>query len=59
MNNPSPIPVPADAAAIAALSKKAAREANKLRNREVGHQLKMASLHRPMVTRSVPHARGR
>ncbi len=59
MNNPSPIQVPASVAALTGVKMKLAREANQLRNREVGHMLKAASLHRPMITRSVPHARGR
>ena len=59
MSNPSPIPIPANVADAAGLKMKLAREANMKRNREIGHMLKTASLHRPSITRSVPHVRGR
>ena len=38
---------------------KIARGAEKQHNREIGHMLKTASLHRPVITRSLPHSRGR
>ena len=59
MNNPSPVHAPANVVAAASMKMKLAREADKLRNREVGHMLKSTSLHRPTITRSVPHSRGR
>jgi len=59
MNNPDPVPAPAPVVATPALKAKLVRETGKQRNREVGHLLKSTSLHRPMITRSVPHARGR
>ena len=59
MNNPSPTPTPANIAVPDSLKRKIARDADKQRNREIGHMLKTASLHRPSIIRSVPHVRGR
>jgi hypothetical protein len=59
MNTPSPVPAPANVASTITLKTKLAREADRQRNREIGHLLKTASLHRPTINRSVPHARGR
>jgi hypothetical protein len=59
MNNPSPAQTPANLITAASMKLKIAREAEKQHNREVGHLLKAASLHRPSITRSVPHVRGR
>lgn len=59
MNTPSLLQVPANIAAAANLNPKFARGADKKHNREIGHQLKAASLHRPAIIRSVPHVRGR
>lgn len=61
MNNPTQLPqlpVPPNLPAIVGKNK-IAWEADKKRNREVGHMLKAASLHRPTITRSLPHSRGR
>ena len=58
MNNPSPAQAPANVTADSQKIK-VTREADKKRNREVSHLLKTASLHRPVITRSVPHVRGR
>ena len=58
MNNPSLAQAPANVTADT-MKMKIAREADKKRNREVSHLLKTASLHRPVITRSVPHVRGR
>ena len=62
MNNPSPVPTPAKAPGAPAVvnpKTKIALGAEKQHNRKVGHMLKAASLHRPMITRSLPHSRGR
>ena len=59
MNNPFQVPVPADLAAAASLKQRNARLVEKQHNRDVGHMLKTASQHRPSITRSVPHVRGR
>ena len=59
MNKPSPAQTPANLIAAASQKLKIARQVEKQHNREVGHMLKTASLHRPSITRSVPHVRGR
>jgi hypothetical protein len=59
MNNPTPAQAPANLIAAASMKLKNARQAEKQHNREVGHLLKAASLHRPSIVRSVPHVRGR
>lgn len=61
MNNPTQLPqlpVPPNLPVIVGKNK-IAWETDKKRNREVGHMLKTASLHRPTITRSLPHSRGR
>ncbi|MBI4625887.1 MAG: hypothetical protein HY736_22030 [Verrucomicrobia bacterium] len=58
MNNPTQAQTPALVPATTP-KPKIAWAADKKRNREVGHLLKTASLHRPTITRSMPHARGR
>ena len=52
------VEVPPDVAA-AAIKPMLPRESYKQHNREIEHRVKAASLHRPMITRSVPHGRGR
>jgi hypothetical protein len=52
-------PIAPVAPAIVSPKAKIARGAEKQHNREVGHMLKAASLHRPTITRSLPHSRGR
>lgn len=65
MNTPSSVPHPASAvtapltAAGVRPQTRIALGAEKQHNRDVGHRLKTASLHRPVITRSLPHARGR
>ena len=59
MNNPIKVPVPVDVVAAASMKPKTAWEAEKQHNRGIGHLLKATSMHRPTITRSVPHARGR
>lgn len=59
MNNPSLVQPSTNVAALAAMKLKAAREADKQRNREIGQLLRQSTLHRPMVVRSLPHSRGR
>lgn len=59
MNNPSLVQPPPNVIAVATLKIRATREADKQRNREVGHFLKAAAMHRPIVSRSLSHARGR
>lgn len=59
MNNPFQVQAPTGDLTIAAMKIKSAREAEKQHNREIEHRVRTASLHRPMITRSVPHARGR
>jgi len=59
MNTPSPVHAPANVVAAAAMKMKVSREADKKHNREIGHLVKATSLHRPMITRSMPHVRGR
>ena len=54
-----PPDVAAAAEAAAAIKPKLPRESFKLHNREIEQRVKAASLHRPMIIRSVPHARGR
>ena len=54
-----PPDVAAAAAAAAAIKPMLPRESYKQHNREIEHRVKAASLHRPMITRSVPHGRGR
>ena len=59
MNNPFKVQVPADVAAAASIKPKESREAEKQHNRAIEHRVRTASLHRPTITRSAPHARGR
>jgi hypothetical protein len=59
MNQPSPIPPPANAASAESLKLKQAREAELKRNREIGHMLKSGSFQQHTVRRSMPHVRGR
>jgi hypothetical protein len=59
MNNPNQVPAPANITGANTPKTKIAWEADKKHNREVGHMLKTASLHRPTITRSLPHSRGR
>ena len=54
-----PPDVAAAAAAAAASKPKPPRESYKQHNREIEQRVKSASLHRPTIIRSVPHARGR
>lgn len=58
MNNPNPTPTPAHAPVID-LKSKLSPNPDRNRNREVAQRLKAASLHRPAITRSQPHSRGR
>lgn len=58
------VEVPADVAkaaeAAATVRPKLPRESFKQHNREIEQRVKTANLHRPvMITRSLPHARGR
>lgn len=65
MNNPSPDQTPAKAVLApqetSGVSPKTriALGAEKQHNRDVGHFLKSAGKHRPMIARSLPHSRGR
>jgi len=59
MNNPFKVQVPADVAAAASIKPKDSREFERQHNREIEQRVKHASLHRPTITRSVPHTRGR
>jgi histidinol-phosphate/aromatic aminotransferase/cobyric acid decarboxylase-like protein len=59
MNNPFKVQVPAEVAAAASFKPKDSREAERQHNREIEQRVKTAGIHRPMITRSVPHARGR
>ena len=59
MNNPFQVQAPANEPTATSMKLKTTREAEKQRNREIGHLVKTASQHRPMITRSVPHSRGR
>lgn len=51
--------VPPDVVAATAIKPKLPRESLKQHNREIEQRLKAASMHRPTIIRSVPHARGR
>lgn len=52
-------PVPTDVVEAASLRPKLPREAVKQHNREIEQRMKAASLHRPVITRGMPHVRGR
>jgi len=59
MNNPFKIQVPTEVAAAASIKPRESRDAERQHNREIEHRVKTASLHRPTITRSMPHVRGR
>jgi hypothetical protein len=61
MNNPLPDQGPSKIAGLPAVSPKTkiALGAAKQHNREIGHFVKAASMHRAMPARSLSHSRGR